>query len=452
MTGDGGKIDSGQGDSLSRRDLLRWSALGLTLAAASSASSCGTTPEAAATTPTTTAAATASSTPQASTAHHETIGDGSTAKTGPQPHQPESARLDHGQRPPQFVVISWDGAAEGPSQLLTRFRKVAQDVGGSMTLFLSGLYLLPENKAKEYKPPRRPAGASAIPFLPEASVRRTISGISQAWTEGHEIGTHFNGHFCGPGGVSSWSQADWRHEIDEAYRLVQNWRTHTGYTDLPALPFDYRTELVGGRTPCLEGRDNMLPVAKALGWRYDSSGTRHQTWPERHRTGLWDISMGTVPMRGHGEVLSMDYNFMYQFCQDNVNAGSAAQRQQWKNLVIDALLAGFDRAYRGNRAPYILGNHFEHWNGGIYMDAVEEAARRMARNPDVRFVSFRQLVDWMEAQTPEVLTALQALPVGKAPAHGWEALTAVPDAKPSPTHSAGNPSSSHPAVDPSPSH
>ena len=35
-------------------------------------------------------------------------------------------------------------------------------------------------------------------------------------------------------------------------------------------------------------------------------------------------------------------------------------------------MKGFDRAYNGNRAPLIIGNHFESWNGGTYMRAVEE--------------------------------------------------------------------------------
>ena len=38
------------------------------------------------------------------------IGDGSTAYTGAQPHLPRPERLKPGQKPPQFVVFSWDGA------------------------------------------------------------------------------------------------------------------------------------------------------------------------------------------------------------------------------------------------------------------------------------------------------------------------------------------------------
>lgn len=38
------------------------------------------------------------------------IGDGSTAYTGAQPKLPVAKRLKAGQKPPQFVVFSWDGA------------------------------------------------------------------------------------------------------------------------------------------------------------------------------------------------------------------------------------------------------------------------------------------------------------------------------------------------------
>ncbi|GHB73316.1 hypothetical protein GCM10010347_49620 [Streptomyces cirratus] len=39
------------------------------------------------------------------------------------------------------------------------------------------------------------------------------------------------------------------------------------------------------------------------------------------------------------------------------------------------LLGGAARAYESNRAPLFVGNHFEEWNGGIYVDAVEETPK-----------------------------------------------------------------------------
>jgi len=346
------------------------------------------------------------------------IGDGSTSDTGPQPRQPTASRLTPGQAPPQFVVCSWDGAGETDSQLFSHFREVAQELSASMTFFLSGLYTLPESKRDLYHPPQHPVGASAIGFLPDRHVRSTIEQVSQAWLEGHEIGTHFNGHFCGPGGVGRWSPDDWDSEIDQAVSFVKNWRTNTGFTDLPAMPFDYDKQLIGSRTPCLEGQANLLRASRVKTWRYDSSGTGQQVWPTRFPSGLWNIPMQAIPFPGHSfEVISMDYNMMYN--QSKTPNGDPAARPTWQAQTHDAYLAGFQRAYQGNRAPFIIGNHFERWNGGIYMEAVEAAIREMAAHPDVRFVSFHQLVDWLEAQAPAILSTLQALNVGQPPRGGW---------------------------------
>ncbi|MDX3098661.1 hypothetical protein PV417_29765 [Streptomyces sp. ME19-03-3] len=369
-----------------------------------------------------------------------TIGDGSTADTGPQPHQPTVERLEPGQTPPQFVIFSWDGAGELDNGLFERFRKVAGEYGAKMTFFLSGVYLLPESKQRLYKPPRNPVGASDIGYLTDAHIRATLEQLRLAWLEGHEIGTHFNGHFCaGSGSVGRWSPADWRSEIDQAVGFVENWRTHTGFTDLPPLPFDYRKELVGGRTPCLLGQRSLLPTAAGLGWRYDASGPGgSQVWPGRSH-GLWDLPLQAVPFPGHSfEVLSMDYNML---ANQSVNStrGNPSHYPAWQRQARDAYLGGFRRAYETNRAPLFIGNHFEQWNGGIYMDAVEEALRRIADHQDVRLVSFRQFVDWLDAQDPAVLAKLRTLGPGQAPAGGWRRFLAQERSSTSPSL-AGTPS------------
>ena len=178
------------------------------------------------------------------------IGDGSTSDTGPQPHQPRWTRLKPGEKPPQFVVISWDGGGETSLKLNSHFQQVAKRHGASMTYFLTGIYFLPGGKKMLYSPPRKKQGASDIGYFPDRFVRSTIEQIGKAWLAGHEIGTHFNGHFCGEKGVASWSVEDWKSEIEQAKKFVKTWRTNTGITDLPALPFDYEKELVGGRAPC----------------------------------------------------------------------------------------------------------------------------------------------------------------------------------------------------------
>ncbi|WP_329321221.1 hypothetical protein [Streptomyces sp. NBC_01262] len=367
------------------------------------------------------------------------IGDGSTADTGAQPKQPKPERLKAGERPPQFVVFSWDGAGELSNGLFSRFRKVAADHGASMTFFLSGIYTLPESKKGLYAPPQHPVGASAIGYLSDRHIHATLREVRSAWLEGHEIGTHFNGHFCGADGVGRWSPAEWRSEIDQAKRFVTQWKTNTGFTDLEPLPFDYEKELIGGRTPCLEGQANLLPTAAELGWKYDASSPGGlQIWPGKVQGGrIWDFPLQSIPFPGHSfQVLSMDYNMMAN--QSDANPlGDRSMYEAWRVQARDSYLAGFRRAYETNRAPFFIGNHFERWNGGIYMDAVEEAIGQIAQHDDVRLVSFRQLVEWLEAQDPAVLAKLRTLSPGQAPAGDWADFLG-PVASGSPSASSGS--------------
>ncbi|MFJ9323702.1 polysaccharide deacetylase family protein [Streptomyces globisporus] len=352
------------------------------------------------------------------------IGDGSTADTGKQPHQPEApVPLEPGQKPPQFVIFSWDGAGEVGNGLFPRFLELAKEHDAAMTFFLSGIYLLPESKKSLYRPPNNPRGASDIGYLTDDHVKDTLKYVRQAWLDGHEIGTHFNGHFCGgSGSVERWTPAQWHSEINQAVSFVTEWRTNTGWENEEPLPFDYRKELVGGRTPCLLGQDNLLPTASKLGWRYDASSPGgRQMWPVK-RGGVWDLPLQAMPFPGHSfEVLSMDYNILANQSQ-NSTKGMPSRYPGWRQQATDAYLAGFQRAYESNRAPFYIGNHFEEWNGGIYMDAVEEVIKKVADKDDVRLVSFRQYVDWLDAQDPAVLAKLRTLEVGQAPAGGWNSF------------------------------
>ncbi|MET8826587.1 hypothetical protein ABZX40_36655 [Streptomyces sp. NPDC004610] len=348
------------------------------------------------------------------------IGDGSTAFTGAQPRLPRPERLKPGQKPPQFVVFSWDGAGEDSQRLFSHFREVSKRNNATMTYFLSGVYLLPEEKRDLYRPPQHSPGRSDIGFNDNEGIAETVKQLRLAWLEGNEVGTHFNGHFCGEGGgVGEWSVEEWKDEIAQAKQFVKSWKTNTGMRDAAPLPFDYDKELIGARTPCLEGQKNFTKAAAELGFRYDTSGVNNQVWPGR-KEGLWDLSMQLVPFPGHTyEQLTMDYNFMVNQ-SGATTQGDPSQYEYWGDQMRDGLLQGFDRAYDGNRAPLIIGNHFESWNGGTYMRAIEEVVEEVCTKSEVRCVSFRQLADWLDAQDPKTLDKLRTLKVGQAPQQGWE--------------------------------
>ena len=343
------------------------------------------------------------------------LGDGSTSYTGPQSDQLKPTPLRPGRKPPQFVVFSWDGGLQGSDQLFSHYRELAKAYNAHMTFFLTGIYLLPKAKASLYRPPMHKPGVAAISYPTDEHIRATLGQLSKAWEDGNEIGSHFNGHFCGVKGGGDWSVEEWTSEIRQFYSFMENWKTNTGYTDIPALPFDPRRDITGGRAPCLEGQKNLLPAAKSFGWRYDASSTGDfQIWPTK-KNGIWDFPLQMLPYEGGKyQGLSMDFNFLYNQANGETD-GDPAKYTEWERGTVKSYMAGFNRVYYGSRAPMIIGNHFENWNGGIYMKAVDEVVKNVCVRKDVRCVSFRELADWMDVQKPETLERLRSLDPAQSP-------------------------------------
>ncbi|NEE31007.1 hypothetical protein G3M53_36905, partial [Streptomyces sp. SID7982] len=72
--------------------------------------------------------------------------------------------------------------------------------------------------------------------------------------------------------------------------------------------------------------------------------------------------------------------------------------------------------------------------------AVEETIANVCTKEGVRCVSFRQLVDWLDAQAPKTLAKLTTLGVGEAPKTGWSSyLGNQPDAAQPKEKPAGKP-------------
>ncbi|MEU4042920.1 hypothetical protein ACK389_07280 [Streptomyces antibioticus] len=341
------------------------------------------------------------------------LGDGSTSYTGPQAGQLKAVPLKPGEKPPQFVVFSWDGALMGDDGLFEHYRDMAKQYNAHMTFFLTGIYLLPKSKKDLYDPPQHDQGSAAISFPTDDHIRTTLEQLGEAWKEGNEIGTHFNGHFCGAKGGGDWSVEEWKSEIDQFFEFAEKWKTNTGYTDMDPLPFDFKKEVTGGRAPCLEGQANLLKAAKSYGWRYDaSSAGDFQIWPTK-KDGIWDFPLQGLPY-GDIQALSMDFNFLYNQTGGETE-GDPAKRPQWQQQTIDAYMAGFNRVYYGSRAPMFIGNHFEDWNGGIYMKAVDHVIENVCTKKDVKCVSFKELADWMDVQTPATLERLRSLDPAQSP-------------------------------------
>jgi hypothetical protein len=287
-------------------------------------------------------------------------------------------------RPPQFVVVSFDGSGGAP--LWGYWRSVAKQAHAHFSFFVSGVYLLDWTQHEQYDPPAEPRGYSAIGFAPDAAwAAATRRQVALGYLEGNEIGTHYNGHFCGPGGVESWSGADWSHELDEFDRLL--------FRRGPKLPFDPR-EVVGGRTPCLEGKLGVLyRVLAKRGFLYDASRTAPLgAWPTR-RYGIWSVPLLELPFYGHTfAAVSMDYNFLAN------QAGVPPARIEEETYK--TFWNAFRTTYFGNRAPLSLANHFETWEDWAYDHALTRFLLRACRLPEVRCTTIHTLVDWLDEQSP----------------------------------------------------
>jgi hypothetical protein len=318
-------------------------------------------------------------------------------QVAPQPPGPSVVRHAKA-RPsrPQFLVVSFDGS--GGIRLWPYWRSVARRAHAHFTFLVSGVYLLPEGQRRRYHAPRHAAGVSDIWFArPDLGlsaalvVRRTLREIAGAYREGHEIGTHFNGHFCEPypGNVDEWSAADWSRELDEFYALL--------FHEPGALPFG-PSEIVGERTPCLQGRLPVLyRVLARRGFRYDASALAPLgSWPRR-RLGIWSIPLLEVPFLGHWfQVVSMDYNLFAN--QTGGVTGPPSLEPRIERETYLTLRGAFRRLYRGRRAPFVYGGHFETWNHWAYDRALARFLLETCRLPDVRCVSYRELVDWLDSR------------------------------------------------------
>ncbi len=327
-------------------------------------------------------------------------------------------RLKPGQRPPQFVVVSFDGV--GWDAMWQHWFDAADRVPFRFTGFLSGVYLLSDATRDHYRPPGYPAGTSAIGWMTPADVPVEIRDLNRALADGDEIGTHFNGHFCVgagmPTGGNSWTTADWDAELDQFYSLVAHADENNGLTG-PQLRLS-ATDIHGERTPCLEGtRRALFPSLRAHGLAYDASFSRTGlAWPKRIG-GIWQLGMSVFPVHGtlpDGRtgvpVTAMDYN--YYFTQRGATSVGLTPAQSARDgrQVLATYRDMYHAAYDGSRAPLLLGNHFNDWNRGTYVDALTTFVEQTCGRPQTQCVTFSDLVAWLDAQRPAVLRHLQGMP------------------------------------------
>ncbi|SDO52244.1 hypothetical protein SAMN04515671_1209 [Nakamurella panacisegetis] len=331
---------------------------------------------------------------------------------GTEPDGFKITKLKRGEKAPQFIVFSFDGT--GWDAKWQYWFGIMQKVPLHFTGFLSGTYMLSDATKDKYTGPGHATGKSSIPWDAPSDIPVEINNLNKSISLGNEVGTHFNGHFCDdnvPGG-NQWDSSDWNNELDQFFSLVRNVDVNNGITAKLNIA---AAEIKGERTPCLTGhKADLYPALEAHGMDYDSSFTRTGlSWPVKSADGkIWEMGMSEFPMHGTGHPqITMDYNFYAQQEPDTV-AGGAAPSPAKSAADSAQVLATYEDMLKaaqtdGVNEPLIIGNHFNDWNNNAYSNAVGNFALAECGKTGVHCVPFRDLVDWMNAQDPAVLKALQ---------------------------------------------
>lgn len=316
--------------------------------------------------------------------------------------------LAPGESPPQFVIFSFDGA--GSHRHWERVMELAGRSEARFTGFLSGTYLLEDAHRSRYRGPGHAPGRSSIGFGGTAAeVATLIDDLNRARQRGHEIGTHYNGHFCAGAepSVAKWSSAMWSDELAQFFAFVDEARTR-------GLDLDPATVL-GGRTPCLEGDwAQAYPAMAAHGLRYDSSRSSDGiAWPtdEGGIREFW-MPLVLVPALGR-KVILMDYNLWYAL---NGARDEPERAAEFTAVALEAYRAAFDAAFTQNRAPLVIGSHFNSWNGGAFSAAIEQLIPDLCLRAETVCATYTDVNAWIDLQDPAVLDAWRLRPNAQVPA------------------------------------
>ena len=291
---------------------------------------------------------------------------------------------------PQFIIISFDGSRSLPMWQATR--DLAKDLKASgagevkFTYFISGVYLIPVNDKNLYQAPKKPRGLSLIGFADDQDdIIKRVEQVKLAQSEGHEIGSHANGHFRG----FPWNYADWKLEFDQ-------FRSFTKRAGL-------NLKLDGFRAPNLSINSDLFQLLKNEGYRYDASRVgKIDQWPTKENN-LWEFPLANITLSGSkNEIISMDYNFFDTQSQaKDIIKKSNPLWKKYYDQIESSYQKYFDHNYQGNRAPVIIGHHFSLWNDGLYFEALKEFAFNNCVKPEVVCTNFSSLADYLDTH-PEM--------------------------------------------------
>lgn len=318
----------------------------------------------------------------------------------------EKKRVDRipnsvGNRPPQFVLLAFDGSKS--VSFWQESRQFAQETGVKFTYFVSGVYFIPSKEERLYDPPEKdPPRRSAIGFGGSvSSIQKRLKEMEGAVAEGHEVASHANGHFNG----GRWSQSQWSSEFSQFDKFLIGAWSRVGLKEPDWWSEYFMFHRAGFRAPQLGVSKGLAPTLKQFGFTYDTSRSSSPNyWPEK-KNGIWNFPLASIERVGTGKsTLSMDYNFYFGHWKDsNKTKGKVRVTDvdeklhgHYEKEMYKSYLKYFKSNYLGNRAPIHIGHHFSKWNKGIYWRAMRKFAKTVCHLPEVYCGTYRDLQNFVE--------------------------------------------------------
>ena len=284
--------------------------------------------------------------------------------------------------PPQYVIISFDGAHDVAQW--QRSRTLAARTGARFTYFMSCVFLLSPETRHIYQAPGKAAGKSNVGFaLSSQEVAARLQQIRFAASEGHEIASHACGHYDG----KAWTKADWIKEVASFRHIL---RDAYAINNLSPEPSDWRgiaASVHGFRVPYLSAGKGLYEALATSAFDYDASGvSQGPVEPQTPAGGVERFSLPQIPEGPSARrVIAMDYNLFVRHSGGFERADEAGAFQE---RSYEAFKAAFDAQYSSARVPLQLGFHFTLMNDGAYWKALERFAGEVCVKPDVVCTSY----------------------------------------------------------------
>lgn len=334
------------------------------------------------------------------------------------------------ERPPQFVLLAFDGSSN--LDFWQESVDFAETVAtnnpekqnkAKFTYFINPTYYLDAAHKSNYSTPGLNKSVSCIGWADKReNIPIRVARTNNAFVKGNEIASHANSH-CDASGTDKnnplygkpYTFENWSSEFEQFNKLL----FEVFSLNKLAEPQDYppsglafqQSDIVGFRAPLLATTDGLWPTLQKFNFRYDTSKIAAPTyWPQKQTWGGWNFPLAQIKIAGTNRTtLSMDYNWLvYHSAGSSKPNLTAAERDAFRQQMLDSYKYYFKVNYFGNRAPVHIGHHFSKWNQGAYWQAMKEFSQFVCNQKEVRCVTYTQYADWLDSLDEATLKAYRA--------------------------------------------